>query len=168
MINIKNNNRHNKFKYFFHNVSSLKSGSLYAESPFLYHSRSFRQDIKLKHTDNKYREYQPLTAPTVRPEMKYCWKNGYAQAIGNTIITTIEPLPSASLQAFLLQMHPVLLHSVPASGYWSGSGLTEPAGKGAWCYQCTAWTDTSRSSMRSKGTDRWLPVPAAKSEERFC
>ena len=36
----------------FHNVSSLKSGSLYAESPFLYHSRSFRQDIKLKHTDN--------------------------------------------------------------------------------------------------------------------
>ena len=36
----------------FHNVSSLKSGSLYAESPFLYHSRFFRQDIKLKHTDN--------------------------------------------------------------------------------------------------------------------
>ena len=22
--------------------------------------------------------------------MKYCWKNGYAQAIGNTIITTID------------------------------------------------------------------------------
>ena len=41
---------------------------------------------------------------------------------------------------------------VPTLVWWTIGGT--PAGKGAWCYQCTAWTDTSRSSMRSKGTDR--------------
>ena len=31
----------------------------------------------------------PLTAPTVSPEMKYLWKNGYTQAIGITTSTAI-------------------------------------------------------------------------------
>ena len=33
----------------------------------------------------RFPRHQPFTAPTVRPEMKYFWKNGYAQAMGTTM-----------------------------------------------------------------------------------
>jgi hypothetical protein len=57
---------------------------------------------------------QPLTAPIVRPFIKYLWKNGYAKIIGPTpiiaiAIRSVSPGTLANALEALLKLRPEMM-----------------------------------------------------------